>query len=71
VRATAGLVRLLSRVSANIGETMTEGLPALTAQFVSAGGRQAVRLQSGMTHHYYALITGGLVLVIALTLLGT
>ncbi len=71
VRATARLGRLLSRVSANMGETVTDGLPALTAQFVSTGGRQAVRLQSGMTHHYYALITGGLVVVIALTLLGT
>jgi NADH-quinone oxidoreductase subunit L len=71
VRMTVGLGRLLSRLGANIGETVTDGLPTLTAQLVATGGRQTVRLQSGMAHHYYALITGGIVVVVALALLGT
>ncbi len=71
VRLTAGFGRLLSHIGAGFGETMTDGLPTLSAAIVSSGGRQAVRLQSGMTHHYYALIAGGIVTVIALTLLGT
>jgi NADH-quinone oxidoreductase subunit L len=71
VRAAAGLGRLLSHLGANIGEVIADGLPTLTAQIVATGGRQTMRLQSGMTHHYYALIAGGTVIVVALLLLGT
>ena len=71
VRFVAGLGRLLSRLGANMGEVFADGLPTLTAQIVATGGRQTVRLQSGMTHHYYALIAGGTVIVVALLLLGT
>lgn len=71
VRATVGLGSLLSRFGANFGENITDGIPALTSRVVATGGRQALRLQDGMTHHYYVLIAGGIVIVVALVLLGT
>ncbi len=71
VRLTTGFGRLLSQIGAGVGETLVDGLPTLSARLVSTAGRHVVRLQSGMAHHYYALIACGIVTVIALMLLGT
>jgi NADH-quinone oxidoreductase subunit L len=70
VQATSRFGRRLARFGAGIGESLTDALPTYSAALVSKGGQQIVRLQTGMAHHYYALITGGIVGVVALLLLG-
>jgi len=67
---TAWISRQLSCLGSGIGEAMTDGLPTYAARLVATGGQQSVRLQTGMTHHYYVIIVGGIVGVVALLLLG-
>ncbi|WP_404383163.1 NADH-quinone oxidoreductase subunit L [Caenispirillum salinarum] len=64
VRATARFGEWLAGMSDRIGEAVTDGLPEGTARLVSFSGTDARRLQTGMSHHYYALLAGGAVLVI-------
>lgn len=64
VRATARFGEWLAGVGDRIGEAVTDGLPEGTARLVSFSGADARRLQTGMSHHYYALLAGGAVLVI-------
>ncbi len=70
VAATVRMGRTLSRVGSGAGEAVTDALPSYTARLVATGGRQSVRLQTGMAHHYYVMIVGGIVGVVALLLLG-
>jgi hypothetical protein len=44
-----------------------EGLARGTGQ----AGRQSRRLQTGLAHHYYLIVAGGLVALVALAVLGT
>ncbi len=71
VRATARVGRLVARLGSGAGETITDRLPAYTAKLVGTAGRQAVRIQTGMSHHYYALIAGGVAVVIVMMLWGS
>jgi NADH-quinone oxidoreductase subunit L len=70
VRRAGWLGRRLAGLGAVAGEAWTDALPTFSAALISSGGRQAVRLQTGMAHHYYALIAGGMVGVVVLLLLG-
>lgn len=70
VRGAGWLGRRLARLGAITGEAWTDALPTFSAALISSAGRQAVRLQTGMAHHYYAFITGGVVGIVALLLLG-
>lgn len=70
VTGTARIGRRLSRLSAGIGEAIADGLPSYAADLIATGGRQSVRLQTGMAHQYYVIIAGGIVGVVALLLLG-
>lgn len=69
VRATAGFGVWLARVGDRIGEFVTDGLPRGTARLVGLGGAQARALQTGMSHHYYALLGGGTALLVLVLIL--
>jgi NADH:ubiquinone oxidoreductase subunit 5 (subunit L)/multisubunit Na+/H+ antiporter MnhA subunit len=64
--ATAAVARLGDRV----GEAVADGLPEGTARLTFAGAGDARGLQTGMAHHYYALLTLGAAALAALLLVG-
>ncbi|MBN1238117.1 MAG: NADH-quinone oxidoreductase subunit L [Gammaproteobacteria bacterium] len=68
VRAAAGLSLWLARSGTRFVEPATDGLPEGTAWLLGAAGGDARRAQTGLSHHYYALIAGG-VLVMVLILI--
>jgi NADH:ubiquinone oxidoreductase subunit 5 (subunit L)/multisubunit Na+/H+ antiporter MnhA subunit len=70
VEATAAGARGFARLSDRLGEAVADGLPEASARLVALGGADARKLQTGLSHHYYALLSGGaFVLVAALLLL--
>jgi hypothetical protein len=64
--ATAAAASLGNR----IGEVVADGLPEGTARLAAAEAGDARRLQSGMAHHYYALLTLGAAGIATLLLVG-
>ncbi|MEC5289905.1 NADH-quinone oxidoreductase subunit L [Aurantimonas sp. C2-6-R+9] len=62
VTASASAVTWLASASDRTGEWLIDGLAEGTALIVGQSGRDARRLQTGMSHHYYALATGGAIL---------
>ncbi|MDB2551770.1 proton-conducting transporter membrane subunit [Paracoccus sp. (in: a-proteobacteria)] len=70
IRATVTLMEWAARTSQRFGEAATDGLPEGTARLTSLAGRDLRRLQTGMSHHYYAYLVGGLALIIVFLALG-
>lgn len=70
IRLTGRLADWLAGMSGRFGERITDALPDRTADTVGWSGRQAVRLQTGLSHHYYAAIAGGIAVIVALTFVG-
>ena len=62
VTATADAVHWLASASGRTGEWLIDGIADGTALLVGQSGRDARRLQTGMSHHYYALATGGAII---------
>ncbi len=62
VTASASAVAWLASASDRMGEWLIDGLAEGTGLIVGQSGRDARRLQTGMSHHYYALATGGAIL---------
>ena len=69
VSATAGFVGLLAFYSSRTGEWLLNGLADGTAMVVGQSGRDARRIQTGMSHHYYALAAAGAVAAIIFLLI--
>ncbi|HSH47195.1 MAG TPA: proton-conducting transporter membrane subunit [Halomonas sp.] len=60
----AAATRALARLSDAPGETLTDGLPEGAARLTGRGGAHARRLQTGLSHHYYAIFAVGTALAI-------
>ncbi|MCB8840263.1 NADH-quinone oxidoreductase subunit L [Aurantimonas sp. VKM B-3413] len=56
---TAGLVGMVSGAVSRFGEWLTDGVVEGLALTVGQSGRDARRLQTGLSHHYYAIATLG------------
>lgn len=69
-RGTARFGRGLAAFGAGLGEQLTDGLPRGTARMISRGGEAVRRLQTGLSHHYYALISVGAVVLLVVIVLG-
>jgi NADH:ubiquinone oxidoreductase subunit 5 (subunit L)/multisubunit Na+/H+ antiporter MnhA subunit len=71
VALAAAFGEWLARLGQRVGETLTDGLPEGSARLVGLGGRNARRLQTGLSHHYYALIAVGTLAAVAALALGS
>ncbi|WP_349370098.1 proton-conducting transporter membrane subunit [Salinarimonas sp.] len=70
IRATAALAQAFAGLSDRIGERLADGLPTGATRLALLGGRDARRLHTGLSHHYYALgVAGAAVLVLLLLVL--
>ncbi len=66
----AALGDWLARIGNRFGEALSDGIPEGTADITGMLGREVRRLQSGLSHHYYAYIIGGVFAVIAILAAG-
>ena len=64
--ATVGL--WLADLGGRMGEWLVDGLAEGSARLVAFGGADTRRLQTGLSHHYYALIAVGFVVLFVLAL---
>ena len=65
-----GFAARLAGVGDRIGERIADGLPEGAARIVGMGGADARRLQSGLAHHYFALLAFGTAVLIAILIVG-
>jgi len=65
VRLVAALSRWLANAGDRFGERTTDGLPRLTAYLVGAAGGGVRRTQTGLSHHYFAILVAGLAVAVA------
>jgi NADH:ubiquinone oxidoreductase subunit 5 (subunit L)/multisubunit Na+/H+ antiporter MnhA subunit len=70
IRATAVFGDWLAQFSDRFGEAVSDGIPEGTARLTGMLGRDLRRLQTGLSHHYYAYIIGGVFAVIAILAAG-
>ncbi|MGC3874608.1 NADH-quinone oxidoreductase subunit L [Halomonas sp. GXIMD04776] len=70
LRGTARFGQWLARRHAREGEAFAEGVPGVMTRLSEWGGHWARQAQSGQTHHYYAGISLGLVVIFAILLIG-
>lgn len=59
IRACAAFAAWLAALSGNFGEFVVDGLPEGAARLAGLAGRDAPRLQTGLSQHYYALFAFG------------
>lgn len=71
IRLTAALGTWLARSTDRFGERIADGIPEGSAWLVGVSGSRARRLQSGLSHHYYALLSFGAALIVLVLLLGS
>jgi len=70
LNATAAFADALSQLADRFGEAASDGLPEGTANIFGLLGRDSRRLQTGLSHHYYAYIIGGIFVVAAILAAG-
>jgi len=70
IRNTAAFGDWLAYVSDRFGETISDGIPEGSARLTGMLGRDLRRLQTGLSHHYYAYIIGGVIAIIAILAAG-
>ncbi|ANK81395.1 MAG: NADH dehydrogenase [Rhizobiales bacterium NRL2] len=70
VRAVRRLTEWVARTADRIGEAVTDGLPEGAGRLAGIAGADARRLQTGLSHHYYALMAAGLAAMVALLTMG-
>ena len=58
-RGVAATGSCLALTGARLGERLTDGLPEGTARLIGLGAESARQLQTGLSHHYYALVAIG------------
>ncbi|EAU39774.1 NADH ubiquinone/plastoquinone complex subunit, putative [Fulvimarina pelagi HTCC2506] len=70
VTQATNLVGSLSRTTSRFGEWLTDGVVEGLLLTVGQSGRDARRLQTGLSHHYYAIATlgGGAAIILLLSL---
>lgn len=66
IEAAAAFGAWLARMGERFGEALTDGLPEGAARLTGMSGSDARLVQTGMSHHYYALLFGGVLLSIAI-----
>lgn len=59
VGLTTGFVSWLSRATSRVGELVADGVALGPARLVSLGGQDAQRLQTGLSHHAFAVLLFG------------
>lgn len=69
-RGIAALGTATARALARFGEWTVEGLPQGSAALVGMSGRDARRLQTGLSHHYFTVIALGAAVMLAILVLG-
>lgn len=69
VRATAALTQWWARASDRFGEHAFDGAPEGVSRLTGRAAALVRRLQTGMSHHYYTMISVGLAAALALLLL--
>ena len=67
----AARTRALARLGDRPGETLADGLPEGAARITGRTGADARRLQTGLSHHYYAIFAIGAALAILLLTIGS
>ena len=60
----AAKTRGLARLGDRAGEMLADGLPEGAARITGRSGADARRLQTGLSHHYYAIFAIGAALAI-------
>ena len=70
IRWTAAFGDWLARVGSRFGEAVSDGIPEGAAHVTGMIGRDLRRLQTGLSHHYFAYIIGGVFAVIAILAAG-
>ena len=70
VRGTAVFGDWLARVGNRFGEAITDGIPEASARLTDMIGQDLRRLQTGLSHHYYAYIIGGVFAIFAILVVG-
>ncbi|RKF12265.1 NADH-quinone oxidoreductase subunit L [Roseovarius spongiae] len=66
----AAMTRALARLSDKPGEILADGLPEGAARITGRTGADARRLQTGLSHHYYAIFGIGAALAILFVIFG-
>ncbi len=66
----AAMTRALARLGAGPGETLSDGLPEGAARITGRTGADVRRLQTGLSHHYYAIFGIGAALAILFLIFG-
>lgn len=61
----------LARLSDGLGERLANTIPEGSALVIGFSGREARRLQTGLSHHYYMLLAVGAAITVVLLLLGS
>ena len=70
VRGTAASTAALARLLSVFSEAGVDGVVRLVAGGAGAFARDSRRLQTGMAHHYYVIVAGGIALLVAVAALG-
>lgn len=71
VRASAAFADWLASLGTHIGEFIVDGLPEGAAHVAGLAGREARRLQTGLSQHYYVWLTSGAVALAIILLWGS
>ncbi|MCB1424447.1 MAG: NADH-quinone oxidoreductase subunit L [Brucellaceae bacterium] len=59
IKGLAAATTRLARIGRRFCEGLADGIPQGSARLVGIGGSDARRLQTGMSHHYYAAMAAG------------
>lgn len=70
VRGAAAVGRWGAQFTSTVGERGVEGTIAALAAGISGAGQDSRRMQTGMAHHYYVIISAGLVVLVAIAAFG-
>ena len=70
IRGTAAFGDWLARLGDRFGEAATDGIPEGTARLTEMFSHDLRRLQTGLSHHYYAYIIGGVFIIFAILVVG-
>lgn len=70
VRGAAAAGAWGARFTSTLGERGVEGTVAAIVAGISGAGRDSRRMQTGMAHHYYVIISVGLIVLVAVAAVG-
>lgn len=71
VAMTGAVGDALARLSGRWGEAVSDGLPELSARLIGDGAQDSRRLQTGLSHHYYAGVSVGALILFSVMWLGS